>query len=268
MHGTRWLTAILALPVLVWLIAAGGPFFFFLLLLGVAFIAQSEYHRIVDARASGSSDSDLRWIARLAMALLVLLAFWGMTGVLAGLIVAFLILTGLCMACFRRRPDLLTALPLELQGLLWIGFPLACLGALRVSDHGVAWVFFTLFLVASGDTGAYYAGRFWGRNKLAPAISPAKTREGFVGGVVLTLVLAVLFKLLFLPSFALLPVLFTALLTSLVAPVGDLFESMQKRISAIKDSGRLLPGHGGMLDRIDALLFAAPVVFVMRTWLC
>jgi phosphatidate cytidylyltransferase len=119
--------------------------------------------------------------------------------------------------------------------------------------------------VGSGDTGAYYAGRFFGKHKLAPAISPAKTLEGFAGGIVLTLIVALIFQLFFLSAYGLLPMLILALITAVVAPLGDLFESMQKRVAGVKDSGRLLPGHGGMLDRIDALLFAAPAVFLLKT---
>lgn len=268
MHGTRWLTAILALPLLVWLIAAGGPFLFFLMILAVSLIAQSEYHHIMDARSALSPESELRWVARLGLSFPVLFSFWGLGGLFAGLCLAFFLLTAFCMLRFGPRPGLLSAIPVEMQGFLWIAFPLACLGVLRMTDHGIAWVFFTLLLVASGDTGAYYAGRFFGKRKLAPAISPAKTLEGFLGGVILTLVMAFLFKIFFLPSFSMIPVLLTALVTAFVAPLGDLFESMQKRLSNVKDSGTLLPGHGGMLDRIDALLFAVPVVMMMRIWVC
>lgn len=266
MHGTRWLTAVFALPVLFTLLAAGGPFLFFLLILAVAGIAHTEYHRIVDARFQTAADSELRWAARMGLAFLVLSGFWGLTALMGGLFLALMVLIALCMLRFARFPGLLGLIPFEVQGLLWIALPLGCLGALRMTEHGVTWVFFTLFLVGCGDTGAYYAGRFWGKRKLAPAISPAKTLEGFAGGVGLTLVVALIFQLFFLTDYALLPLLFIALVTALTAPLGDLFESMQKRVAGIKDSGTLLPGHGGMLDRIDALLFAAPVVFLMRTW--
>lgn len=265
MHGTRWLTAIFALPVLFTLIAAGGPFFFFFLILGVAGIAHTEYHRIVDTRLPSVADGELRWITRMALAFVVLSGFWGMAGLTTGLFVGLLTLIAWCMLRFGKSPELLARIPFEVQGLLWVGLPLGCLGALRMGDHGIAWIFFTLFLVGSGDTGAYYAGRFFGKHKLAPAISPAKTLEGFAGGIVLTLIVALIFQLFFLSAYGLLPMLILALITAVVAPLGDLFESMQKRVAGVKDSGRLLPGHGGMLDRIDALLFAAPAVFLLKT---
>lgn len=122
------------------------------------------------------------------------------------------------------------------------------------------WIIFLLFLVAAADTGAYFIGKRWGKHKLAPAISPHKSWEGLVGGLCFSAVLFFLFALLskqsiFLePSFILL-----CLITVLFSVVGDLTESMAKRLSALKDSSHLLPGHGGVLDRIDGYTAAFPI---------
>lgn len=268
MHGTRWLTALVAVPLLIFLVGWGGPYSFFLLMLVVAGLSQWEYHRIMDAKLYVTEGNPLRWSARAAILVMLATVFFdGPQGLALSLVVGFLILSMTAIWLYGRRPDFLSLFTWELLGLFWIGFPLACLTLLRNHDHGVAWVFFTLLLVAAGDTGAYYAGRFFGKHKLAPLVSPKKTIEGFIGGVLLTVVVAIPFKFAFLQDAGILSVALIALVTALIAPMGDLFESMQKRAADIKDSGNILPGHGGVLDRIDALLFAAPVVFAMRTLL-
>lgn len=141
---------------------------------------------------------------------------------------------------------------------------------LRSSPDGALRLLFLFFLVFAADTGAYFAGRRFGRRKLAPAISPGKTVEGLIGGLVLSLVWTLLAgPFVFAPeSTAELGAL--ALLCLAVAGfsvVGDLIESMFKRAAGIKDSGNLLPGHGGMLDRVDSILAAAPIFALGLTWL-
>lgn len=112
-------------------------------------------------------------------------------------------------------------------------------------------------LVAAADTGAYFAGRRWGRRKLAPRVSPGKTLEGLLGGVAAALLLGLIWQWASLgqPGLGVLPV---AALVAALAVLGDLFESLLKRHRGVKDSGRILPGHGGMLDRIDGLMAAIP----------
>lgn len=266
MHGTRWLTALVAVPLLIILVGWGGSFLFFLLMAVVAGLSQWEYHRIMDARMEMADENPLRWSARAAVVFMPAVVFLGgVSGLVPALVLAFLILSLTAIALFGRRPDFLSSFSWESLGLFWIGFPIACLMALRSHEHGVAWVFFTLLLVAAGDTGAYYAGRFFGKHKFAPFVSPKKTLEGFIGGVLLTVLVSIPFKFAFLQDAGIGFVILIALVTALVAPMGDLFESMQKRAAGIKDSGNILPGHGGILDRIDALLFAAPIVLSMRT---
>lgn len=119
---------------------------------------------------------------------------------------------------------------------------------------------FILVWVWAADTGAYFAGRTLGKRKLAPNVSPGKTIEGLVGGVALSLLVVVLVAALWLPeSVPRFQLLLVALLTIFVSVFGDLFESMVKRLRGVKDSGNMLPGHGGMLDRIDSLTAALPI---------
>jgi phosphatidate cytidylyltransferase len=130
------------------------------------------------------------------------------------------------------------------------------------------WLLLALAMVWATDTGAYFAGRRFGRRKLAPRISPNKTVEGLVGGLVLGLVVAVGGAALLGTPVTLLPlVALVAVLAVLFSVVGDLFESLLKRHVGAKDSGTLIPGHGGILDRIDSQLAALPVFALGKIWL-
>ena len=129
-------------------------------------------------------------------------------------------------------------------------------------EFGPSWLFITLALAFLSDTVAYIFGRLWGRHKLYPAVSPGKTVEGAVGGLVGGVLATVVGgSLLLLPDLPLKHALVLGVVGSLVGQVGDLFESMLKRGYGVKDSSALLGAHGGMLDRVDALLFVAPVVY-------
>lgn len=132
--------------------------------------------------------------------------------------------------------------------------------------HGERWLFVTLGVAFLSDTVAYFFGRFLGKHKLYPAVSPKKTVEGAVGGIVGGVLSTVGFGSLFLlPELPIGHALVLGAVGSAVGQVGDLFESMLKRAYGVKDSGNLLPGHGGMLDRVDALLFVGPVVYYYAT---
>ncbi|NIC05846.1 phosphatidate cytidylyltransferase [Billgrantia bachuensis] len=142
---------------------------------------------------------------------------------------------------------------------LWVLLP-AWVGFNVLRDTGGIWLLYVLLLVWGADIGAYFCGRAWGRRKLAPAVSPGKSWEGVAGGAAVTLLLALLFavwqELGVTGGLGL--VVVTAVVT-LVSVLGDLLESMLKRFRGIKDSSNLLPGHGGVLDRIDSLTAAVPL---------
>lgn len=129
-------------------------------------------------------------------------------------------------------------------------------------QRGIRWLLYTLFLVWTADTGAYFAGRHLGRHKLAPQVSPGKTWEGAAGGLALVAVLAaVAAQPLGQPRFSF---ILLSLCVGVFSIVGDLSESMFKRYAGLKDSGRLIPGHGGLLDRIDSVTAAAPLLLLGR----
>lgn len=147
------------------------------------------------------------------------------------------------------------------------------LGLIHASEpNGHRWLLLALFLVWSADTGAYFAGRHLGgklfARKLAPRISPNKTIEGLLGGLLLALLVAMAGALLIGASAAQLPAIaLVALATVLASVIGDLFESLLKRHVGVKDSGDLIPGHGGVLDRVDSVLAALPVFALGKVWL-
>ncbi|MFK7998677.1 MAG: phosphatidate cytidylyltransferase [Polyangiales bacterium] len=151
-------------------------------------------------------------------------------------------------------------------GPVYVGATLGTLGVLQAQPHGGAWVLLVTFCAFLSDTGAYFAGRFFGKTKLYPIISPKKTVEGAIGGLIVAALgaLAVQQTLLtFMPPWhaALLGVVAAALGQS-----GDLLESLIKRSSGVKDSGTIMPGHGGLLDRSDALMFTSATIWAYVTF--
>ncbi|MEA2118638.1 phosphatidate cytidylyltransferase [Halovibrio sp. HP20-50] len=135
----------------------------------------------------------------------------------------------------------------------WVGF-----NVLR--ESGAIWLLFVLLLVWCADIGAYFVGRRWGRRKLAPQVSPGKSWEGVLGGLAATAILAIVFTLwLPLDGLASMALILVTAVVTLASVLGDLLESMLKRYRNIKDSSQLLPGHGGILDRVDSLTAAIPL---------
>jgi len=155
---------------------------------------------------------------------------------------------------------------ITLLGILYVGLLFTPLALLRRLPSGVAWVALALGMTFMNDTAAYFAGRFFGRHKLHPRISPGKTIEGAVGGTLGSVAAAAIVKLWLLPEFTWTDCVLLGVPAGLLGQVGDLCESMIKRGAGVKDSGRVLPGHGGVLDRIDGLLFVIPYVYVYARW--
>lgn len=142
------------------------------------------------------------------------------------------------------------------------GGGMTSLMSVRNLPNGWWWVVCAMVVTWMNDTTAYFAGRAFGKHKLYPQVSPNKTWEGFAGGLVGSVGGLVVVKLVFFPAMTLLDCIVMGVLGGILGPAGDLCESMLKRAYGVKDSGRMIPGHGGMLDRIDALLFNAPMVLL------
>lgn len=297
----RVLTALVLIPVVL-LVLFKAPMWLFTLVVGVVAIGAAwEYLQLVHSYGADTLKRvTLLLIAFLYVPLALMDAFAhesrfleaiSLATVLVVLIGGPLLMLAVVMS-FEKTSAALPAASLSWMAMPYVGLTLVCLPLLRANPAGVFYILYLFVVVWSGDIFAYYVGRSFGKNKLAPRISPGKTWEGAVASLAGSAVLGTaLFMysdhimqflagwglgvkdnlyLTFIPSGRFNPAsrqetLITAILLSITvnacAQVGDLVESMIKRGANVKDSGTLLPGHGGILDRIDALLFAAPIVY-------
>ncbi|HUF48430.1 MAG TPA: phosphatidate cytidylyltransferase [Vicinamibacterales bacterium] len=182
---------------------------------------------------------------------------------LAVVLLSLVVAAGCVVLVTAPDASTLTRAAVALMAPIYAGLPLGALAALRATD-GVEAVLLLLVILAVSDSAQYYTGRTFGRRRLAPIISPGKTVEGAVGGIVAAVVVAALVGPRLVDTAGGSAVIFGALglLLALVGMAGDLFESLLKRGAGVKDSSSLIPGHGGVLDRIDSYLFAVPVYFV------
>ncbi len=152
-------------------------------------------------------------------------------------------------------------------GLVYCGAMPAFAVSLLYLPNGQAWFAGLLAIVFAGDTAAYFAGRFFGKRKLHEAISPKKTIEGSLGSLVGAAIAGFVMAKFFIPEVPVIAMIAVALVSNLFAQVGDLFESLLKRVSDVKDSGGIMPGHGGALDRLDGVYFAAPIYLALAVFL-
>jgi phosphatidate cytidylyltransferase len=169
---------------------------------------------------------------------------------------------------FSRKP-LEEALPSSAIAVLattYVGMLGGSLIRLR-NDFPVGWklIFYLVLVVWLGDTGAYYVGKNLGKHKLSPRISPKKTIEGLAGGMTASIITAVVIHFTFFEEFPLLHAIIAGVILSFAGVIGDLAESMWKRSADVKDSGTLIPGHGGFLDRFDSIFFTAPILYCYWT---
>lgn len=156
---------------------------------------------------------------------------------------------------------------LLLFGFLYLPLLMSYLVLLRDMVHGVNWIFLLLIIVMSGDTAAFYVGSSLGKRKLYPIVSPNKSVEGMIGGLVGSVFGALLAGATFFPELTIVDAVAAAFIVGLLGQLGDLFESLLKRSFGVKDSGTIIPGHGGMLDRLDSVLFAAPTLYVYARYI-
>ena len=170
-------------------------------------------------------------------------------------------------AIWRGAPKRETTaeMAITIMGPLYAGLMLGTVVGLRLTPPetvGRNWVLFLLMVIMLGDTGAYYVGKSLGKRRLSPALSPKKTVEGLIGGVTVSVAAAIVVAHLLLPHVGLLHAALLGAVLALLGVVGDLFQSLLKRGAEVKDSGNLMPGHGGVLDRLDSLYFSAPALLV------
>lgn len=271
MHARRWLTALILLPLLVGVIVKGGRALFILVVLLVSGLGLWEFLGMF------SPESDYpRRVKAIMLGTLLIISFCtaqrgsylcNPSAPLFVLVWCIFVLMLFYLASYGHIPELSRDLAINALGLLYIPLLLGHLVWLRYLPNGEWWVLWLLAVVFFGDTSALYLGLSLGRNKLFPSVSPGKTWEGTLGGLGGAVLAGALMGKWLLPEVGTGILAGLALVLGVLGVLGDLFESMLKRQAQVKDAGQLLPGHGGMLDRLDSILFAAPAVVYARLFL-
>jgi phosphatidate cytidylyltransferase len=251
---SRIVVAVILLPVVLGAVYLGGWWLFALVAIAAA-ISLHEYWLMARSLAPLAPAGYIAGACALVGAQISGLD-WMLGGIMATFALAFLL-----KVISEARPAATAAVSGTVMGTLWICGGLSFLLLLRnVPEHGRLALFTVLIAVWAGDTFAYFGGRLVGRHKMAPSTSPGKTWEGFISGTAATIFVSfvALYKQDFLSIWQSIAL---GVALAVAAPLGDLFESLLKRDAGVKDSGTLLGGHGGMLDRLDAFFFAAPAAY-------
>ena len=269
MHLKRWITGLTALPFLIYIIFKGGILFSVFIGL-VALLGFWEYLRVVFNNSRGTLEGRVVWLAYPLVPAVVAAAHQQAPAFIFHLITLLFLVCAFLSVIFYGRDGLIYESGKKIViGIVYIPGLLSYLILIRNGSEldGALWILFILVVVFGGDTGALYAGTFMGKHKLSPAVSPQKTIEGSLGGLTANVILGSIYKLVVFPelNWAVCLLFFVSL--GAMGQMGDLFESGLKRVAGIKDSGGLLPGHGGILDRADAIMFAAPVAYLFKVYI-
>jgi phosphatidate cytidylyltransferase len=263
MKYTRELTALVASPLAIWIVGWSHPFVFDATVALCALLALYEF--LILGRRKGFHLPIVlcMLVATFILAAFVLEPISVEMGVFAALL---LIPASYVFAKAGPTESIAEALPssaIAVMATLYVGMLGGSLIRMRGDFPGVGpkLIFFLLVVVWLGDAGAYYTGKAFGRHKLSPRISPKKTIEGLVGGIATSIITALVIHFTFFPEFPLLHAVIAGMILSACGVIGDLAESLWKRSADVKDSGTLIPGHGGFLDRFDSIFFTAPILY-------
>jgi len=248
-------TAAVGLPLLAGLVAWGPPWLFSTIFFLLTVAALREFFAMICPDAPGQQAWGMLFGSAIGFTVLVVPS----SSSTLWLSIILIILFANAARSGGSLGDRLNRLGWTLLGGFYIGFLVPQLALLFELKDGRAWVAFVFLVVMAGDTSAYFIGRHFGTRKLAPVLSPGKTVEGSIAYVIGSVLIGTLAAVLLALPVTSFEVALLALIMSLLGQIGDLFESLIKRAFAVKDSGELLPGHGGVLDRLDSLIF--PVVF-------
>ena len=271
----RVITALCGIPLLVAAIWFDKPLPWFTILLAIwGVLAAFEFYRLVaTAKMSPLTYFGLIWtllfiLSRDSDLLSILEPYFDLNLLMPLLLTSAVVLSLIWLLLRRQREGAFTGWVWTIAGIIYIGWLLSHLVALRSLDGGRNWVFFALLATFASDTTAFFVGRAWGKHHLAPKISPGKTWEGAVAGIFGAIIVSLLF---ILPTPLNLPLnygqaILLGLAVSVFGQLGDLVESLLKRNMGVKDSSKLIPGHGGFLDRLDSIVFAGIVVYYYVVW--
>ena len=241
-----------------------GPYLLFCLVITAGGgVALYEFLRL------SSPENERKYIAPvivLGVFPLLVASLWGIWALTSSLFLALLLLVILTVIAYPSLENGLLFIARNWFGIFYIGFCSAHLILLRSFPRGIYWLLVLTAITVFSDTGAYYVGRLFGTVKLYPVLSPGKTRAGAVGGVFGGLLGGLIVAAFAFENANLVAIGFLSAILSIIGIVGDLIESLIKRVSGVKDSGQILPGHGGLLDRCDSLLLTAPVLYYVLYW--
>jgi phosphatidate cytidylyltransferase len=247
--------AIVLIPPVIFLIALGPPWVLFLMVLLTTFFGLREFYALSLPNSKG-----IERVVGIGLGLVLSAVIsYGNTAVVSPFLVLLLLLLAiLFLGISQDLSSTISHMGMMLFGILYIGFLLSHVSLIRNMVDGKKWVLFLVITVWSGDIFAFLSGSLFGRHKLYPKISPNKTYEGLAGAIIGSIVVALAFALLFMPKLEMGFCVLLAVGLAVLGQLGDFTESMLKRSAQVKDSGSLIPGHGGMLDRLDSFLFSAP----------
>jgi phosphatidate cytidylyltransferase len=264
-HLKRWLTGIIAIPILIYLIGFSPRWIFYAIIYLFSLAGLIEFYKLTSPDLSPL----IKHVNYLLTLVFFILIYMGQLLAALLIILSLALIPMICLlfsnplAGDRNSSDIGKAV----MGPVYVALPLAMIipiDRLYLLNHSIRgiWIFFLLAVTFANDTGAFYCGKLFGKHKLYESVSPNKTWEGSIGGIIFALIIAALF-LRFLGPHPISPAVFALTLAmSIAGQIGDLAESMLKRNHEVKDSGGILPGHGGVLDRIDSLLFSIPVLYL------
>jgi len=257
----RWLTGLILAPVLVIIILFCSETIFAALVIICVLGGVWEYNHIVFGSGYIKEKIEGLIIAVIIPLFVLLGNNQHLLAVLAFLVLIVFIIFVLSIK--ESKFDVLSVAKV-IFGMMYIPFLLSYFIALRMMDKGIEWIFFVLFLAFIGDIFALYVGKYFGKHKLAPFVSPGKTVEGLAGLVLGSTSACLIFSYYFLPEIPLTQIAILAFAGSIIGQLGDICESAIKRNYGLKDASSILPGHGGILDRLDCLLFIVPFVYYYR----
>jgi phosphatidate cytidylyltransferase len=257
-------TGIFIVPPIVVLIIVGPPAVLPLMVLLATFLGLREFYTLA---LPHSKPIERLFGIGLGLILSALIAF-GSAGYISPFFVFLLLcLSVLFMATSQDLLPTISNLGITLFGIVYIGFLLSHISLIRNMADGKEWALFLIATVWAGDISAFFGGSRFGRHKLYPKISPKKTVEGLIGAIIGSIIVALVFSQLFIPQLEKSLCVFLAIGLGILGQLGDFTESMLKRSAQVKDSGSLIPGHGGMLDRLDSFLFSAPFLYYVLLYL-
>mgnify|MGYP001767403729 CR=1 FL=1 len=276
----RWLTALVLIPLLILILLKGTPIAFTLLVLIISIASMAEYFKVTSSLSSDDISSDYECPQKYNPSVEMKLIAYALSVAIIGaahkgsleMLLFLLTLNVMAMSLltvfkFKSEASILDCTASEIQGIIYIPFFLSFLILIRNSTNGEHFVVWLWIVIGLSDTGAYYVGSHFGKNPLAKHVSPKKTVEGALGGLGAAAVGGLVYSLIFIDNVSFPMAILFSIVTAAFGQLGDLFESALKRSGGIKDSGRLLPGHGGVLDRVDGVIFAAPVAYLFKIFI-